>query len=159
MRLLTWVIPICLIIIAASGLRAQEVVLTAGGEAYGEEGSASYSIGQVFYQHYSGASGQVAEGIQQPYEVFTVTGLKPGTGLSLKVYPNPASDELRIQADGVRFGELTARLFDLQGRLLEDRVFTNSEMSMMLGAYPSGAYLLRVSRLGEEVSVFKVLKK
>ncbi len=149
---------ICLII-AGSDLCAQEAVLTAGGEAHDTEGSVSYSIGQLAYRSYPGDDGLIVEGVQQAYEIYMVTRLEQNAGVSLKVYPNPATDELRLVADDFRSSELTARLYDLQGRLLENRALTAPETSLLMSGHTPGPYLLRVSRSGNEVSVFKIIKR
>ena len=49
-------------------IHAQESVNASGGDALGSGGSSSYSIGQVFYSNYTGASGSEAQGVQQADE-------------------------------------------------------------------------------------------
>ena len=73
---------------------AQEGILPAGGNASGNIGSASYSIGQVFYITSSGTNGSVAQGVQQPYEISVITGMDEFKDMKLECYafPNPATN-------------------------------------------------------------------
>jgi hypothetical protein len=50
-------------------LQAQEAIPASGGNGSGNGGSVSYSIGQVVDATYTGLSGSVAQGVQQPYEI------------------------------------------------------------------------------------------
>ena len=66
-------------------LHAQEAIFTTGGEASGNGGSASFSVGQVAYQTYSGTSGSLVEGVQQPYEITVLNGTEEIFGVNLEI--------------------------------------------------------------------------
>ena len=86
----------------ATSLQAQETVTTAGGEASGSGGTASYTVGQVFYTTQTGTNGNtVAQGVQQPFEISVVTGIPEAKGINLSVsaYPNPATDYLTVKVE------------------------------------------------------------
>jgi uncharacterized protein (TIGR02145 family) len=51
------------------GLALQNTISAAGGNAKGSGGSASFTVGQIFYTKLSGTNGTVVQGIQQPYEI------------------------------------------------------------------------------------------
>ena len=93
---------ILLFVLSASVLFAQNAVTVSGGEANGNSGSVSYSIGQTFYSTNVGSNGQVSEGVQQPYEIYDVTEVQSTISdvISLSAFPNPtslsrSSDQLR----------------------------------------------------------------
>jgi hypothetical protein len=71
----------------------------------------------------------------------------------LSVYPNPASDQLTIKS-----GKLIKRLqlFNNNGRLLLDKKYNNSVLTIALSDYPVGSYFVRVYR-GDGVESRKVL--
>ena len=82
----------CILILFALSiacLQGQQAVVTTGGTATGAGGSATYTVGQVAYQTYTGSSGSVAQGVQQPWEISTVTAIENTEGISLaiSVYP------------------------------------------------------------------------
>ncbi|MFT6841979.1 MAG: hypothetical protein ACJASR_000743 [Psychroserpens sp.] len=82
---------VLLIGIGSHGLKAQESINSAGGNAIGNGGSSSYSIGQVFYITNVGTNGSVAQGVQQNFctdsDVPTITAtpstICPGTSTTL----------------------------------------------------------------------------
>ena len=71
-------------------LYSQSNTVSAGGDADGDNGSISYSIGQVVYTSAQGSNGNVNQGVQQPYDVGVVTGIEEA-GINLSVFTNPTS--------------------------------------------------------------------
>ncbi len=84
-------------------LHTQESIPASGGDVSGSGGSASYSIGQVFYSTHTGADGSVSEGVQQPYEISVVTSVVEAEGIDLVVsaFPNPVTDHLILRVDQI----------------------------------------------------------
>jgi hypothetical protein len=78
------------------GLTAQQTVSPAGGNASGSGGKASYTVGQVMYTLKGGSSGSLSEGVQQPYEIYIISGIVDPVNIALEllVYPNPVSGEI-----------------------------------------------------------------
>jgi hypothetical protein len=68
----TFIYSLILFAFSSSCLKAQSVILATGMDASGGNGSVSYSIGQTAY-FYKGAGNQVLEGVQQPYEITTLS--------------------------------------------------------------------------------------
>ncbi len=60
----------CLVflLLGLGGIHAQESVAATGGEATGISGTASYSVGQVFYTTHTTTAGSVSQGVQHPFE-------------------------------------------------------------------------------------------
>ncbi|MFT7299094.1 MAG: hypothetical protein ACI9WO_001916 [Sphingobacteriales bacterium] len=55
---------IAFLFLGLGGLQAQETVPATGGEATGNGGSSSYTVGQVVYTTNTGTNGSVAQGSQ-----------------------------------------------------------------------------------------------
>ena len=51
----------------------QQAVVPAGGNATGSSGNVSFTVGQVAYNTNDNANYSVAEGVQQPFEISTLT--------------------------------------------------------------------------------------
>lgn len=101
-------IKLCLIITLGfylTSLQAQKAILTSGGEASGNTGTLSYSIGQVVYQVHTGSNGSVAEGVQQPFEIQEVTGIENvfGVNLTISTFPNPVVENLTLSVENLEF--------------------------------------------------------
>jgi len=139
---------------------AQQSANAAGGEASGNGGSLSYSVGEIVYTTISGSNGSVAQGVQQPYEISSVLSLEETKGISLNIiaYPNPTVDRLILKMDSYSGSNLTYQLFDLNGRLVDNSAIRGLETIVSMQDYESGVYLLKIISAGREVRTFKIIK-
>jgi len=139
---------------------AQQIISTAGGEATGVGGTVSYTIGQVFYSTQTSTTGKVTQGVQQPYEILVVTGTDDANGISIEfmVYPNPATDYLKLKVGGYNLENLTFRLYDIQGSAIQKGEIVNQETIIETGGLPPAAYYLRVIDNQKEIKTFKIIK-
>lgn len=143
-----------------TGLQAQEGTHASGGEAAGSGGSVSYSVGQVFYHHYSATNGSETQGVQQPYEISIIVGKEDSRDISLMIstYPNPAADFLQLSVDNTDLGPLRYSLFDLNGKLLETKEIEHNLTNINLCNLTPSLYFLKVFEAGKEVKTFKIIK-
>lgn len=141
--------------------QAQVAIPSAGGDATGNDGSVSYTIGQVVYTTNSSANGSVSEGVQQPYEIFVITGteLLSFVGLSCKVYPNPAADYLILSVGKSGKHDLSYRLSDLNGKIIGSGKVIDEETKIQMGTLRDGNYFLSVIGNDAELKTFKIIKK
>ena len=63
----------------------------------------------------------------------------------VKVFPNPATDWVTIESQAP---DLTAALYDLQGRKMLTHILTQPQSSMDLSSLPRGLYVLVISGVG-----------
>ncbi|MBO4308073.1 MAG: T9SS type A sorting domain-containing protein [Bacteroidales bacterium] len=68
----------------------------------------------------------------------------PGGAERLRVTlsPNPASTTLTVTAS--RWDRYTVTLFDMYGRVLEERPFTGTVCRLDIAAQPAGQYIVKV---------------
>jgi opacity protein-like surface antigen len=149
-----------LLCLSLTGLKAQVAVPAAGGNASGAGGTASYSIGQVAYSTYTGATGSVAQGVQQPFEISVVTGIEPAKGITLEctAYPNPATDYLTLQVGSFDLAGLAYQLFDMNGKLITNKKLEGTETRISMGSLVPATYILKVVQNNQEVKTFKIIK-
>ena len=149
--------------IGLTGLQAQESINATGGNASGSGGSVSYSVGQVAYQTHTGTNGSVAEGVQQPYEISVVTGIEEAIGINLMVsaYPNPTTDFLNLKVDAsttLSIQSMSYQLFDISGKLLENKKLTGNETQIDLNGFISSTYFVKVLENNQLIKNFKIVK-
>ena len=152
---------ILLLVLGLAGLQAQEAILATCGEASGNGGSVSYSVGQVTYTTNTGTNGySAAEGVQQPYEISVVFGLEEinSINLHLSVFPNPAKDVLTIEVDDYDNEKLSYQLYDINGKLLESKELTGCETQIQTNTLVPSTYFLKVIRDNKVIKTFKVIK-
>ncbi|MFZ9029101.1 MAG: T9SS type A sorting domain-containing protein [Crocinitomicaceae bacterium] len=136
------------------GAFGQQNAVSAGGDASGTGGTASYSIGQVDYINGSGSNGNMNEGVQQPYEFFQEVGLEEEIIIST-VYPNPATDIIQIEFENAAQRKL--ELFDQNGKLVLNASCNESNTSLDLSTLAKGSYMLSVQR-EQKTQTIKLIK-
>lgn len=144
------------------GLRAQETTSASGGEASGEGGTVSYTVGQVTYNTHSGTTGSVTEGIQQPYEISVVLGMEEsGISLNISAYPNPVTDHLILKIDESTYREQDrwiVSVYDINGALVKQQIIVDRETNIDMADLKAATYFLRIITDNQEIKTFKIIK-
>jgi hypothetical protein len=139
--------------------QAQQAVTATGGDASGSGGTVAYSVGQVVYTTNTEATGSVAQGVQQPYEISIVSGFEVDqVNLSLQVYPNPTADYLSLNVGDLDLSNLKFQLFDIQGRLIEDKKIANNIETIRMDNLQGAVYFLKVFNNNKALKTFKIIK-
>lgn len=140
---------------------AQSSLGATGGEAAGNGGSVSYSIGQIAVQSSSDGTTTVSEGVQQPYEISTVgVDNYPAITLNAVVYPNPTQGNLQLVIRNEELGVSNWRLkvFDANGKFLLSKQIEEETTQLDLSPYATGTYYIKVCNGKDVMKMFKVVK-
>jgi hypothetical protein len=137
---------------------AQESLNTSGGDAAGSGGTVAYTIGQVAYTNHSGANGDVNQGVQQPYEIYFVSIDEDDIRIELSAYPNPTSDNIKIQFEEFGNRDAIICLIDQSGKLLAESKVNNSTAKLEMAQYETGIYILKVISENQLIKSFKIIK-
>ena len=148
------------VLMTGIGAFAQSAVTTSGGEASGNSGNLSYSIGQTFCSTNVGTTGQINEGVQQPYEIYDITDVQSAISevISLSAFPNPTSDYLTLHIESDEIEGFDYAMYDISGKEILQKRITSSETSLNMNSLPSATYFVRVAKQNREVKTFKILK-
>ena len=136
---------------------SQEIVTTAGGEATGS-GTVSYSIGQVVYSNTTGSNGSVSQGVQQAYEIVDAIGEAVEINLELTAYPNPTNNALTLNIGNYNNQNLSYRLCDMQGKLLDSKKVNNRSTEIGMQDLPASTYLLNIVDQESLIKTFRIIK-
>lgn len=138
--------------------QAQQATLTSGGMATGS-GSVAYSIGQIAYTTVTNSAGSIAQGVQQPIEIYTL-GVDNFVNISLKMkaYPNPTQGELTLEITDLALENLAFQLIDLQGKSIKNKKIANTNETIKMENLPSATYFLKITNKNTEVKTFKIIK-
>ena len=142
---------------------AQQSTVAAEGNATGLNGSVSYSIGQIVYTSHAASSGNINQGVQQPFDVMIVSTSEIGDAFSTSIYPNPASTAIHLQIDPdadskYHVNELSYTLTDMNGRYLKhDDIVANSTM-VPVEDLTEAVYFLHIQYRHENIKTFKIVK-
>jgi hypothetical protein len=139
--------------------QAQQATTAAGGDATGSGGSAAYSVGQIVYTTHTGTTGSVAQGVQQPYEIYVELGIENSfIELDVSAYPNPTTHYLTLHIGNTLSENLHFELCDLGGKILERRKISNSTETINMENLATAAYFLKVSNANNQIKIFKITK-
>ena len=147
--------------LSLSIVQAQESINATGGNATGSGGSLSYSVGQVVYTTNTGTNGSVGQGVQQAFEISTVTGIEEAKGINLSVsaYPNPTTDYLQLKVESEKLKDLSYQLYDISGKLLQSEKITGNQTSIVMSNLVPSTYFVKVIQGNKEVKTFKIVKR
>lgn len=138
-------------------LSAQQSVNSSGGNGIGIGGSFSFSVGQIDYVYINGVTGSMSQGVQQPFEFFTLaTDEIPEISVEFIIYPNPTTDLLFIKNKNLEF---SYQMFDDLGRLLLQNNQLSSDAQLDLSFLSTGNYFLKIETIEKKSKTFKIIKK
>ena len=150
---------VAFILLGLGGLHAQESPTAAGGDASGSGGTAAFSVGQVVYTANTNASGTLSQGVQQAYEIFTLSIKETELNISLKAFPNPTLDNLTLQIRDYNNEKLSYQLYDIQGRLLNNGQIVAQQTNIEMTSLPTAIYFINVvNQENQKVQSFKIIK-
>lgn len=148
-----------LIFLGFNGIcEAQQTVNTSGNNAQSATGSVSYSVGQMFDQSLSSVSGKVNQGVQQPYEIYTLATNESAVQKKITVYPNPVKDFLIVDFNSEKLQNAKYQLFEGTGRIINQGGLRDLKNEINTSTLNSGMYILSISSEGKTMKTFKIIK-
>lgn len=155
----TFLSAMFLLIWGLGSMYAQQTIATAGGEAEGDGGTVSYTVGQMVYSSATGSTGTVSQGIQQPYEIFVLTGVEQkGINLNISAYPNPTTESLNLKVEKSTIQNMSYQLYDIQGRLIKSSMLLGNNTQIDMTDLEPASYILKVLNDDQSLKNFKIIK-
>ena len=138
---------------------SQEAIPSAGGDASGLGGTLSFTVGQLVYTSNSGSNGSVAEGVQQPYEIYTTVGIEiTNISLDFIAYPNPTSSNIVLSIIDFNNEKLNYQLYDMNGKLLKINKVNAINTTIDMSELPVSNYVLNINNDSSTIKSFKIIK-
>ena len=147
-----------LFLVICFSINSQEAMVISGGDYNGSNGSISFSVGQVFTSFHSDSNSSLLEGVQQPFEISTLTVDSVEEELLFNVFPIPTSNTLHLKFNNLTHENLTYEVINLQGKLILSGQIINSETIVDLKTLESSMYILKISSYNKVVSTRKIIK-
>jgi len=143
-----------------NGLKSQDVIPSTGANISGSSGSISYTVGQIVWTSYSGSSGTIAQGVQQPYEIWVYSSVDEQNGIQIQcsVFPNPVKDNLILQVKDNVADKMSYKLYDINGKILVKKNMSGNETTISMSNLSAGTFFLKVFFKNKEFKTFKIIK-
>ncbi|MCC7298871.1 MAG: T9SS type A sorting domain-containing protein [Bacteroidia bacterium] len=133
---------------------AQQTMAAAGGDATGSGGSISYTIGQVDYISANSAAGFINQGVQQPYEMFSVNMENFESNFNIIAFPNPATTTINVNIESLINGGLAdIAVVDALGKVVIKQSTDRSSTEINLSNVSPGIYQLVVKTKTENKTI------
>lgn len=156
------VLSALILVLSLGTIKAQDAVPSAGGESSGVGGTASFTVGQTFSAIHEGATGSLAEGVQQPIEISVVSGIiETGIDLNISAYPNPTTNFLYLKVDASTSQSVNTmryQLYDLNGRMIASEKIVSDVTTIETFQLSPATYFVKVLGDDKELKTFKVIK-
>ncbi|MBK9388941.1 MAG: T9SS type A sorting domain-containing protein [Bacteroidetes bacterium] len=160
MRYMRFVYILFFLLVVHAEADSQVLNPSGGGNATGSGGSAGFTIGQVILSSGTDEAKTISQGFQQPYEILVV-GIRELTieKLDCSLYPNPATDYIRLKVEAYEGGDLYYKLFDMGGLILINSRLEGNEVMIPMQSQKPGTYLLKLSDGKQDLKIFKIIKR
>lgn len=145
-------------IISAGQAMAQNNTVASGADISGSGGNLSYSIGQIEYETLTSSAGTITQGVQQPYEIWSVSIDEPDSQFAFNLFPNPSIDHITLRVEGLPFSDLRYGVYDMTGKLLKTGSIYSMDTFISMDEFANATYLVKVSDAKKEYKIFKVIK-
>jgi len=140
------------------GANAQQNTVSSGGISSGSGGTVTYSMGQVAFISSTGSNGNVNQGVQQPYEIYSLGINESVFSFDLSVFPNPTTDVLNLTIKNFNGENLSYQLVDFNGKIIQTAVIKNELTSINLSELPMASYFINLLENNQKVQSFKIIK-
>ena len=147
-----------LLLITAVNVAAQEVISANGGTATAAGTQVSWTIGEPIITTVSDANNTLTQGFHQSKLTVTAINDIQVLGVEIKVYPNPTSDFVIVHFSKV-MEKPTYFLFDLSGRIIEQKNIESTDVKIDMTSYAGGSYILKVNSGQQPLQTFKIIKR
>ncbi|MEX0986310.1 MAG: T9SS type A sorting domain-containing protein [Bacteroidales bacterium] len=138
------------------------VIASAGN--YSEAGgiSLSWTLGEVAISTLQGGDIILTQGFQQAFDGNVGFNIDP-IKWQILAYPNPVSDQLRIQFDMPETNDFIIEIQDVTGRIISQEqykeVYPGDMIQVNMSSYQYGVYLFRISTTNRtQVRVISISK-
>ena len=96
--------------------------------------------------------------MQQAYEIVDAIGEAVEINLELTAYPNPTNSALTLNIGNYNNQNLSYRLCDMQGKLLDSKKVIHSSTEIGMQGLPASTYLLNIVDSESLIKTFRIIK-
>ena len=154
------IVTLLFILTFTMDLSAQQTANTSGKNVSQNNTSVSYSIGEVYYNTTSNANSVITQGVQQPYEIYLISGIGNEKDVMLiTAFPNPTSTILKLLIQDIKLDGLNYKLYDLLGKEILSGDIQKNQTELDLNNLMPAVYFIKVFRYNSNLKYFKIIKK
>ncbi len=152
------ILLICLFTTTLLNAQQLEVINAGGDYLKNNQGSITFSIGEVVIETFAHGNLCLTQGFCQSNVTVTAIHEIPDLEYELLAYPNPTKDfvTLKIKKDNLK--NLRYLLYDPNGRLLKSEQIISNQTSIPFNFLIPATYYLKIIEKNTEIKTFKIIK-
>ena len=136
---------------------SQNAVITSG-LTISNSGSISYSVGQIAVNQISNNTASFGLGVQQPFEIMSLSLDDFQNTVNYTAYPNPTRGLFNLELKENTSFPYQLKLYDVRGRLVLHQLINKNNTSINISSQSNGVYLLQLVQSGKQAYSFKIVK-
>lgn len=136
----------------------QQVIASSGGNYQNAGTSIEWTLGEQVISTLSASNTILTQGFHQPDLKISVTEILDELSYSIDAFPNPTNDLLMIKLGNAEVHDLHFILYDINGKVLEQKPMEGETTTINMINYVAGIYLLKVIQPGKEIMTYKIIK-
>lgn len=140
-------------------LFAQEVVATAGNTLSNANGTMSYTLGEVVANTLTIGDKTITQGFHQSMLSVSIESQIKDLDFSINAFPNPVTTTLTLRIGKENVLGLIYSLYDLGGKLLDQKNLLNAETAIPFDQLKSGTYIINIHEGSKTLKTFKIIKQ
>lgn len=148
-----------ILLISFQSIKAQEKILTGGGNLTGNGGNISFSIGQISFNTSEGTDGSNTETIQQPFELYVFPGITEKNFAECTLSPNPAGDFVNLSSGKQLLKNARYRISTVTGEEIKSQEIKNNPECIPVNDLSPGIYTLSLISQDNFIKNFKLIRK
>lgn len=127
----------------ANALYSQTSINSLGGDIVSSNGTIAFTIGQIVYTTNTDGIFNIEQGVQHPFELYSLNIDENILNVSINVFPNPFSDKIIIEVLN-DYRLLYFSIYDLNGKVLKEELITKNQISINTEKLESSIYFLKI---------------
>ncbi len=139
-------------------IQAQNSINTSSQNIINSSGSTSYSFGQLITLSLVNNDGSISHGVQQAYEIVTLSVKETNLDFILQIYPNPTTDKLILKTKKIDFTGVHFILYDITGKIIKEKSILNEITEINMSPFISSSYFLKLFKKQKEIKTIIIIK-
>lgn len=130
-------------------------IISGSGFSNANNNGVSWSLGELAIQEIKSNNNIITQGFHQG-DLIVTSLFENERDIAIEVYPNPTITSINIKTDIQE--SLNCKLYNLQGKLVDNRMTMGQLSTIQMDEFPAGAYYLQILNRDRVVKVFKIQK-
>ncbi len=145
-------------VFSISTAKAQQVIAAGGNHHEAGGTSISWTLGETVIETFKADENIITQGFHQ--SKLTVVSIEEIDALDYKItaFPNPTTSNIMLNVEAEDYENMSFRLYDFNGRLVEQNRIDGENTKVSLEGLKSGIYFIRIIMDSEKLTTVKIIK-